>query len=87
MNQKGMCKVHITAGLKGMRVLTEGNRWFIVQLLVFLLVLHVPAVSWCDVLASPTAVVTKSIEELSISFSLARAGKLWEQLPLWLGFS
>lgn len=64
-----------------MRVLAEGNRWFIVQMLVFLLVLQVPAESWCNVLTSPTAVVTKSTQEVNIPFSLAGAGKPWEELP------
>lgn len=80
--RKGWCKVRITPGLKGERVLTEGNRWFIVQMLVFLLALQVPAEPWCDVLTSPTAFVTKSTQEMNIPFFLAGAGKPWEQLPL-----
>lgn len=50
--RNGWCKVGI---LKGLRVLKQGNRWFIVQLLFFLLVLQVPAGSWSHVLTSPTA--------------------------------
>lgn len=71
------CKVHIPLGSKRVRVLTWGPGQFIVQLLLFLLVLQVPGKVWSDLNLSNChheELGTRPMEHLNLPFSLAGAG-------------